>query len=446
MERTTDMTKGNPGKLILGFAFPLIITNLGQQLYMMVDAAIVGRGVGVKALAAVGSADWIYWLILWTVIGITQAFSTFISRYFGDKNYKLVSKTIAMSAMLCAVISVIVTIVGVLAARPVLKMLDTPSDIIDGASIYLTTMIAGTPVIAAYNMSSAVLRSFGDGRSPLIAMLISAFANVFLDLLFVMNFHWGVFGAALASVISQMISFVYCLIRIRDVKCISLEKNVWKPDFSMMKEMLTFAVSLSMQYVVISVGGIILQSTINLQGSIFVAGYTAVNKLYGLLECTAISLGSAFATYFGQNYGAGEKKRFTKGMSTAVKMCIIAAIIVMGVVFVFGKYLLMLFLDASDKDGMAAMEIGWNYLRIMGIFLIVLYLIHVYRNAFQSMGIAFWSFVSGLAEFVIRVSMGKLFIHFFGTAILYCIEPAAWFGALALVIIPYYIYQKKYLL
>ena len=127
-------------------------------------------------------------------------------------------------------------------------------------------------------------------------------------------------------------------------------------------------------------------------------------------------------------------------------MCIIAAIIVMGVVFVFGIFLLMLCLDASDKDGMAAMEIGWNYLRLMGIFLIVLYLIHVYRNAFQSMGIAFWSFVSGLAEFVIRVSMGKLFIHFFGTAILYCIAPAAWFGALALVIIPYYIYQKKYLL
>lgn len=446
MERTTDMTRGNPGKLILGFAFPLIITNLGQQLYMMVDAAIVGRGVGVKALAAVGSADWIYWMILWTVIGITQAFSTFISRYFGDKNYKLVNKTVAMSAILCAVISIIVTVVGILAARPVLKILDTPPDIVKRASVYLTTMIAGTPIIAAYNMSSAVLRSFGDGKSPLIAMLISAFANVFLDLLFVMNFRWDVFGAAFASVLSQLISLVYCLIRIKGVNCISLTRNVWKPDFPMMKEMLSFAVSLSMQYVVISVGGIILQSTINQQGSIFVAGYTAVNKLYGLLECTAISLGSAFATYFGQNYGAGEKERFTKGISTGVRMCITAAIVVMGVVFVFGKYLLMLFIDTAEAGGIDAINIGWNYLRLMGIFLIVLYLIHLYRNAFQSMGIAFWSFVSGLAEFVIRVSMGKMFILFLGTKILYYIEPVAWFGALVLVIIPYYIYQKKYLL
>ena len=218
MKRVTNMTEGSPLKLILLFAIPLIFTNLGQQLYMIVDASIVGRGVGVKALAAVGATDWSYWLILWTITGVTQGFGVFVSRYFGKQEYDKMNRSITMSTILCAIIGVILTLAGVLAAKPLLILLETPADILDGAVTYLTTMVAGTLVVIAYNMAAAILRAFGDGRSPLVAMLIAGLLNVGLDLLFVLVFHWGIFGAAIATVTAQLVSFIYCLIKISKIE------------------------------------------------------------------------------------------------------------------------------------------------------------------------------------------------------------------------------------
>lgn len=445
MERTTDMTNGSAVKLLLTFSFPLIVTNLGQQLYMMVDAAIVGRGVGVRALAAVGSADWTYWLILWTVAGLTQAFATFISRYFGDKDYASVNKTIATSTILCAVIGIILTVAGLLCARPVLELLDTPDDIIDNAAVYLITMISGTLVVTAYNMTAAILRAFGDGKSPLTAMIIAAVLNVGLDLLFVMVFKWGIFGAAFASVLSQLVSFIYCFSQIKKISCVKFDRNVWKINFKMIWDLLSFSIPLSLQYIVIALGGIILQSTINLQGSSFVAGFTAVNKIYGLFECTAISLGIAFSTYFAQNFGAGFKGRVRSGVRTSEKLCVVAAIIVTIIVSASGKYLLKLFLDTKKDGGIEAFDIGMRYLYCMLNFLIILYLIYVYRNALQAIGISLWSMLSGIAELFVRVFMAKVAIKWIGVNALYWVEPAAWVGALLVVIIPYYLFRNKLL-
>ena len=445
MERTTDMTKGATLKLMLTFAIPLILTNLGQQLYMIVDAAIVGRGVGVKALAAVGSADWSYWLILWTVAGITQAFATFISRYFGDKNYHDMNKTIAMSCILCLTVGIFLTISGLGASRPLLEALDTPNDIIDDATLYLVTMISGTLIVTAYNMASAVLRALGDGKTPFVAMIISAALNVGLDLIFVMVFHWGVFGAAFASVLSQLVSFVYCLSQIKNIECIKLYKDIWKIDFKIIKELLAFGIPMSLQYIVIALGGIILQSTINLQGSSFVAGFTAVNKLYGLFESTAISLGITFSTFFAQNYGAGLFDRVRKGVRTGEKLCIVAALIVAAIMFLSGNFLIKIFLDVSKEGGILAFEVGKKYLYYMLPFFIILYLIYVYRNALQALGNSFWSMISGFAEFVVRVFMGKAVFAWLGVEVLYFVEPAAWISALLFVIIPYYLLRDKLL-
>ena len=438
MDRTKDMTKGNIWKLLLEFSLPLILTGIGQQLYLIVDAAIVGRGVGVEALAAVGSADWCYWLILWTILGLTHGFSTFVSRYFGNKNYHDMNKTISMSTILCVAIGGGLTVLGLTVAKPILLLLDTPDDILHDAVVYLVTMIAGTPVVTAYNMTSAILRAFGDGKSPLVAMIIAALLNVGLDLLFVMAFHWGVFGAALASVLSQLVSFVYCFVQIRKISCVKIEKDMWKPDFSMMKELLVFAVPLGLQHVVIALGGIVLQSTINLQGSMFVAGFTAVNKLYGLLECMAISFGEAFCTFFAQNYGAGQYNRVRKGIKTGVLLCAISAIVVMLLVFAFGKNMIMVFLDVSAEGGTKAFVVAWKYLLYMSYLLVVLYPIHIYRNAFQGMGNSFWSMVSGCAELVIRVGMGKWLYLYTGAEVLFFVEPAAWVGALLFVMVPFY--------
>lgn len=304
MEQVTDMAQGKPAKLILSFALPLILTNIGQQLYMVVDSSIVGRGVGLKALAAVGSADWTYWLILWTVQGLTQGFAVFISRYFGKQDYRNVNKTIAMSTILCAIVGIVMTIIGLFAAKPLLMLLKTPHDIIDNATIYLMTMIAGTLIVTAYNMAAAVLRAFGDGKSPLIAMAIAACLNVGLDLLFVMVFHWGVFGAAFASVTAQLFSFLFCLVCIRKVEYVQFAKDDWKFNGKMAAEMLAFGLPIALQMIVIAISGMVLQSAINIQESIFIAGYTAMNKMFGLLESSAFALGAASSTFFAQNYGA----------------------------------------------------------------------------------------------------------------------------------------------
>lgn len=445
MKRVTNMTEGSPLRLILLFAIPLIFTNLGQQLYMIVDASIVGRGVGVKALAAVGATDWSYWLILWTITGVTQGFGVFVSRYFGEQEYGRMNRAITMSTILCAIIGAVLTLIGVLAARPLLILLETPTDILDGAVTYLTTMVAGTLIVIAYNMAASILRAFGDGRSPLVAMLIAGLLNVGLDLLFVLVFHWGIFGAAIATVTAQLVSFLYCLVKISKIEYVNLTKADWMPDGKILKALLLFGLPLALQYIVIAGSGMIMQSTINQHGSLFVAGYTASNKLYGLLESSAISLGFAFSTFFAQNYGAGHKQRVKDGVRTGVKLSVLLALGVTAVMLAVGKYLLQAFIDAGEAEGPAALAIAQHYLLVMAAFLVVCYLIHVYRNALQAMGNSIWSMVSGFAECGVRVLMAKVVVSLLGSDVLYYIEPFAWVGALLFIMVPYYIYRKKLL-
>ncbi len=445
MKQVTDMTQGRPAKLILTLAFPLILTNVGQQLYMVVDSSIVGRGVGLKALAAVGSADWTYWLILWTVQGLTQGFAIFISRYFGMKDYRNVNKMIAMSAILCVLIGIVITIAGLFAAKPLLILMKTPKDIIDNAVIYLMTMTAGTLIVTAYNMAAAILRAFGDGKSPLIAMLIAACLNVGLDMLFVLVFHWGVFGAAIASVAAQLFSFLFCLIRIKKVEYVRLEKDDWKFNNKIAVKMLAFALPIAMQMILIAISGMVLQSAINLQESIFIAGYTAMNKMLGLLESSALSLGTASSTFFAQNYGAGKKERVLSGVRTSAIISVIMAICVTVIMLLIGKYLLQMFIDATEEGATEALQIGFRYLLIASVNLVILYLIHVYRNVMQALGNSFWSMISGLAECAVRILMSKGIVLVLGTGVLYFVEPAAWLGALLFIMIPFYFYRKSLL-
>lgn len=446
MKQVTDMTQGKPAKLILTFALPLILTNVGQQLYMVVDSSIVGRGVGLKALAAVGSTDWIYWLILWTVMGLTQGFAVFISRYFGKQDYNNVNKTIAMSAILCIIIGAVLTVIGIFAAKPILMLLKTPNDIIDEAAIYLMTMIAGTMVITAYNMAASILRAFGDGKSPLVAMLIAAFLNVGLDLLFVLIFHWGVFGAAVASVTAQLFSFLFCVARIRKVTFVKFEKDNWRFDGKMAKEMLSFGLPIALQMIVIAISGMVAQSAVNLQGSIFVAGYTAMNKMYGLLESTALSLGMAASTFFAQNYGAGKKDRVCSGVRTAAIISVILSVCVTIVMLLAGKYLLQMFIDVTEAGAEESLTIGSHYLIITSAGLVLLYLIHVYKNAMQALGNSFWTMISGFAECTFRILMAKGIVLLLGAGTLFFVEPVAWIGSLTFIMIPYYCYRKKLLL
>lgn len=447
MSNVVDMTVGNPTKHILKFALPLLLANLGQQLYMIVDASIVGRGVGVNALASVGATDWTYWLILWAVVGLTQGFATFISRYFGDKNYDMLNKVIAMSIYICVVIGGALTILGITLARPILLLLNTPSDILDGAVIYLITMVAGTLIITAYNMASSILRALGDGKSPLIAMAIAGCLNILLDLAFVFIFKLGIFGVAIASVISQLVSFIYCLFIIRKISIIKLNRQTFKVDWALIKDLMLFSLPISFEYTVISAGGIVLQSSVNLQGSSFIAGYTATNKVYGLLECSALSLGIACSTFLAQNFGAKLYDRVKQGVKSASNIVIIMAIVVFIITMLLRRYLLQLFLDINEVGGYEALEVGVRYLTIMIYSLLILYLIHVFRNTLQAIKVSFWSMISGVAECVARIFMAKVAINWavLGSDALFVSEPVAWLGALLCVLPPYFYYRKKLL-
>lgn len=445
MSRVKDMTRGSPAKQIISFAIPLLLTNIGQQLYMIVDAAIVGRGVGVKALAAVGATDWSYWVILWTITTMTQGFCTFVSRYFGEKDYAKLNKTIASSITLTAVVAVVLTVVGLILTRPVLALLQTPTDIFEDSALYLTTMIAGCLAVASYNLFAAILRAFGDGKSPLIAMGIAAVLNIGLDLLFVFVFPWGVFGAALASVLSQFVAFWYCFIKVRKVEFIHLDRGVFRPDFRMMRELLAFGLPLALQYMIINISGMVLQSTVNLQGSIFVAGYTANNKVYGLLECSAISLSFSATTFLSQNYGAKKMDRFRAGMRVTVVLGIVMALVIGVLMMVCGQGLLSLFIDHGEVGSADALKIAYRYLLTMSSCLIILYLIYVYRSALQAVGSSIPSMISGFTECAARIFVAKGLIAWIGQDSLYFAEPVAWLGSLVFIMGSYYVLKNRYL-
>ena len=444
-KRTIDMTVGSPAKHILRFAIPLILTNVGQQLYMIADAAIVGRGVGVKAFAAVGATDWSYWMILWTVGGLTQGFSTFVARAFGEKNHREMNRFIATSVVLCVLIGGSLTVLGLSAARPLLRLLHTPADILPGATAYLMTMVGGTLAVMGYNMAAAILRALGDGRTPLNAMIIAALLNIALDCLFVFVLDWGIVGAAAASVLAQLVSFLYCSASILKIDMVKLDREAWKPDPDKIKSMLLFGLPIALQYVVITLGGMILQSSVNLQGSIFIAGYTATNKLYSFLQCFAMSFGVAACTFIAQNYGAGRFDRVRQGVVDSVKIVTITAVIMTTISLVTRWQILRVFLDVEEAGGTEALAVAVRYLTIMSLFFVIQHILHVFRNVLQALGVAVWFMASGVAEFVARLFLSKVAIHYMGTDALFIAEPASWLGAMLCVFLPYFYYKKKLL-
>ena len=443
MSRITDMTSGNPTKLIFQFAVPLILANVGQQLYMIVDAMIVGQGLGVEALASLGATDWVYWLVLWSVLALTQGFAILITQKFGEGDYKAVRKSITMSILLSVVIGVLITIISLMAAKPLLQLLNTPSNIIQGSQTYLTTMYLGTLIVMAYNMSAAILRAFGDGKTPLIAMGIAALINIGLDSLFIMVFKWGIIGAAIATLIAQMISFIYCAVILSRIDFLKFTKADWIMDKQITKELCRLGFPLMLQHVFVAVGGVILQSVINSCGFIFVAAFTATNKLYGLLESSALSFGFATSTFIAQNYGAGNMVRIKEGFRKATVLALVSSVIISVVMLIGGKQILRLFIAADEGASEAILALAYQYLSVMSILLFILYLLHTYRNALMGLGNTMMPMVSGIVEFIMRVGVALIMPSLLGEKGLFLAEPAAWTGCLLVLAVAYYMELHK---
>ena len=300
MVRVTDMTHGRPIRLILLFSLPLMLGSVFQQLYTIVDTIIIGRGVGMQALASIGAADWINWLVLWGLQGFTQGFAILAAQEFGAGAYDRLRRVLAMIVKLSCWFGIAVTITSLLLVRPLLTLLHTDPAVFGGAQTYLYVQFGGSLIIIAYNMAAAVLRCLGDSRTPLFAIIAASFANIALDLLFVMGFGWGIFGASFATVLAQLIAFLLCLRSLWRLPFVQLTKADWKTDPAILLHLCRLGIPTGLQMSMITLGGMVLQSVLNGFGVVFVAGYTAANKLYGILESASVAFGYAMTATWGR--------------------------------------------------------------------------------------------------------------------------------------------------
>ena len=278
-----DMTKGSPAKLILLFAVPLMLGNIFQQLYTMVDTIVVGQVAGVQALAALGAVEWIMWMTLGVSTGVTQGFSILISQHYGAKKWNDLKKTVAHSYLLTAVTAILLLLISQLAARWLLVLLNTPDNIIGMSLIYLRIVFCGIPIVAAYNIFASVLRALGNSRTPLIAMIIAAFINVVLDLVFCRRFLTGVWQELHWQPLShRLFQLFYCFLIVRKIEIVHTDRDDFAKVPGLNRKLFGLGAPILFQDVIISVGGLAVQFVINGYGFLFVAGFTATNKLYGV--------------------------------------------------------------------------------------------------------------------------------------------------------------------
>ena len=441
--RATDMTVGKPGRLILSFALPTMAGNVCQQLYTIVDGAFVGRFAGINALAALGAADWLSWMLLGVIVGYTQGFSILISQRFGAHNPLALRKAVGQSIFLTALITLGLMAGSQLLIGPFLRVLNTPEEIFPQAALYLRILMAALPIFSAYNMQAGILRALGDSRTPLMAVLIASLSNIALDALFVIYFRWGVAGAAAATVIAQVCSALICFRALVHLPMVHPGKRDFSWDRGEVRRLMSLGTPTAAQNVVIGLGGLAVQRVVNGYGSAVLAGFTATNKLYGLMEMAGISYGSALAAYTGQNYGAGSRQRIRSGVRFGAVMGVATSLFIAVLLFLFGRSVLSVFVDPLAPLKEQVLDVGVRYLNIMLAGLFILYLLYVYRSALQGMGDTVTPMLSGLVELVIRVSVAMLLPAVLGQDGIYLAEPAAWLGAEVLLMAKCYITMSK---
>lgn len=433
MNNTTDMTKGSPVRLILAFGTPLLFGNILQQLYNFVDTVVVGRSLGMNALAAVGTTGSINFLVLGFVMGMAQGVSILVSQYFGAKDEKKLRRSITMSAYLNVAVGILTTIIATWASRSMLQWMNTPAEILDMAVEYIHIIFLGTLVSLAYNFFSGILRALGDAKNPLIAMIIAFLINTVLDVWFVAGLRIGVAGAAYATVMAQGVSAVYCFVCLKRIELLHFEREDWKVDGRLFKRSLTLSLPVAVMNSITAVGVMVLQTAINGFGALYVAGYTAASKVIIILEQVSSTFGFATSTYVGQNMGALEIGRIRKGVrqiNVAVLLMNAACALIM---IVFGKALMRLMVSESEPD---VVLVGYHCLVFLSCFLVALGVLWVHRCSLQSMGDTFYPMLSGMLEFVSRIFFVWMLPRFFEFDGVLASEVSAWISAgLFLVIV-----------
>lgn len=430
-----NMTEGKPYKLILAFMIPVLFGGLFQNFYNIVDSMIVGRYIGVEALASVGSTTYLIFFVNGWIMGMTSGFAIMISQRYGAKDEKGLKHYVAMSVWLCVIMSVVLTIVLLIFNEKLLRLVNTPADIFGMTKGYVTIMFAGIPVTIVYNMLSAIARALGDSKTPLYFLIISSVLNVGLDLLFVAVLYIGVEGAALATVLAQCVAAVLCLFYVwKKYEIIHFQKEHTHWNGQSVWKLMQMGVPMGLQFSITAIGGLIVQSSLNMLGATYIAAYSAANKIQNVILQAFPSLGSAIATYVGQNYGAGRVDRIKRGVRTSVILCGMYSVLIMVAAYFFLAPAVQIFVE--DPTGQIQ-EISRQMFQICLWFYFPLGLIFIYRNALQGLGNGIVPMLGGVFELLARaVAIAVLFqpLQFVGICIT---DPAAWVSAL-IPLVPYY--------
>lgn len=430
-----DMTKGKPSHLILKFIVPLIIGNIFQQLYSMVDTVIVGQYVGVKALAAVGATGTINFLILGFVLGMTAGFAVPVAQRFGAGDYKGMRKSIANAAILSGGVSVVMTLVSVACMKPLLRAMNTPEDIFDMSWSYIVIICLGMVCIVLYNLLSGILRAIGNSKVPLLFLIVSAILNILLDLFLIRVIPMGVVGAALATVISQGVSGILCLLYLmKKVPLVHPEKEDWRADRDCMALQLKIGLPMALQFSITAIGTIMVQAVLNMFGSIAIASYTAANKVEALVTQPFVAMGMTMATYAAQNRGINDFGRIRNGVRIANRMSAVYALLIYGVAVLLMPYLVPMFVNENVSEVLVYASV---YIKISGAFYIPLGMIYIYRNVLQGCGYSFVPMMGGVVELVSRMAGAFAAAYFFSFEGICIANISAWVTAAVFLFIGY---------
>lgn len=440
MAQAKEMTSGASFPLILNFTLPLLLGNLLQQTYSLMDAAIVGKYLGINALASVGASTSVVFLILGFCTGCCSGFSIPVAQKFGARDYVTMRRFISVSLKISGVMSVALAIITSLLCAFILRTMQTPENIFDGAYIYLLITFIGIPCTFYYNLLSGIIRALGDSKTPFWFLLLSAVLNIILDLFCIIVLGWGVAGAAIATVFSQGVSSVLCYVymnRKYEILKTTPSERRFRSDIA--RQLLGIGVPMGLQFSITAIGSIMLQSSNNALGTACVAAFTAAMRVKMFFMCALDSLGIAMATYSGQNYGAGKPVRIWQGIKSSYVMMLVYVAAINIVIWCFAEKFALLFIDPSEteviKDTALFLHINLSFFPLLGSLIILRYTI-------QGAGYTKLAMFSGVSEMVARIMVSLVVVPLFGYLGVCYGDPTAWLFA-NLFLTPAFIYVYR---
>ncbi len=437
-----DMTKGSPMKHIIIFSIPLILGNLFQVFYNMVDSIIVGRTLGVEALAGVGVAGSLHFLVIGFSSGITSGFGIIVAQRFGANDPEGVRRSVAMGTVLNLCFSILLTSVSVGFTMPILKWMHTPADIIQNAYDYIVVIFMGISATMFFNYLSCIIRALGDSKTPLYFLMIASATNIILDFVFILFFHMGTAGAGLATVIAQALSGLLCLLLIvKKFPMLHVKRKHWRWDSRFAWIHLRLGLPMALQFSITASGVMIVQSVLNGFGSTIVAGYTAANKIEQLITQPLIAFGVTMATYIGQNYGAGNAERIKQGTKSCMLLVTLFSVFGSLLIFFFGSGFTKIFVGNGQTDVIAAAR---TYLVITCFFYLILGYLIMFRNTLQGMNNSIVSLLGSGTELISRIIFAILLSKYLGYAGVCFASPFAWTTAGILYIVQFIFDIKKF--